>query len=120
MLQNYFVKQVILAVVCTVAISFVPAINTMPIWLALGFINALFAVLYFIANESLKAQSHKDFVTIFGVLFSVKVGSVLTWLLIAIFHFHLRSNVYLLSFFALYLSYTFLWAWQLFSQTKKK
>ncbi len=128
MLKDYLKKQAFFAVFSALILCALLTLTgfqnlqglSKPIWYAFTFINTLFVVLYFIANESLKAKSQKDFVRIFSVLFSVKVAAVLAWLLTAIFYFNLRSNAYLLSFFALYLSYTFVFALQLFSQTKKK
>lgn len=124
MLQNYFVKQGLLAVVAAVVLLYFTGFENLqdlskPIWYIFAFINVLFVVLYYIANESLKTKTHKDFVTVFGLLFAIKVGSALIWLLAAILLFRLDSNMYLLSFFGLYLSYTYLLAWHIFSQTKK-
>jgi hypothetical protein len=122
MLKNYLVKQGLLGLLAALLIHKFFALNEFakPLWYAFAFINVLFIVLYFIANESLKTKTHKEFIAVFGVLFSVKIGAVLVWLAIAIYSFHLRSNEYVLTFFALYLSYTFLLAVQVFNQTRKQ
>lgn len=124
MFKSYFIKQAFLAVFSALILTLTGFENLQglrkPIWISFIFINILFMVLYVIGNESLKAKSQQDFMTIFGVLFVVKVGVTLAWLLVAIFIFSLSSASFTLTFFALYLSYTFLFAWQLFSQTKRK
>ncbi len=91
-----------------------------PMWTSFAFLNLLFLFVFTLLNRSLKMASQQHFMTFFGTTFAIKFFAALGWMLYWGLVEGIKSNAFILSFFALYFTFLFTMMVEIWFSTKRK
>jgi quinol-cytochrome oxidoreductase complex cytochrome b subunit len=125
-MRSYLIKHGIVAFVAAFLLAFSIAkfeacapFNFL-LWASFAFLNLLFFLLSPYLNRSLTMASQQHFMTFFGTTFAIKFFAALGWMLYWGLLEGVKSNAFILSFFALYFAFLFTMMIEIWFSTKRK
>ncbi|MBS1683451.1 MAG: hypothetical protein JSS76_01765 [Bacteroidetes bacterium] len=90
------------------------------VWISLGFMFGVTALVYLIFLRALAIKDHSSFMMAFGSAFAIKSFASLAFVSYFIFFRPIENKYFILPFFGLYFAYTGLLVFHLWQITKRK
>jgi hypothetical protein len=124
-MRSYLIKHGIVAFVAAFLLAFsIAKYEAMgaiqfPLWASFAFLNLLFGFVFILLHRSLTMASQQHFMTFFGTTFAIKFFAALGWMLYWGLVEGIKSNAFILSFFALYFAFLFTMMVEVWFSTKR-
>lgn len=125
MMKGFFIKLVILTVFSGAVLYALQAQGAFAgfesfVWMSLGFMFVVTALVYLIFLRALAIKEHTSFMMAFGSAFGIKSFASLAFVSYFIFFRPIENKFFILPFFGLYFAYTGLLVFHLWQITKRK